>query len=383
LPRQELVPIDSHASSPLPTSSAAPRTRNPYLNRMMIKNPDDFFGRRLEVKRIFARLNATPPGSISIVGERKIGKSSLLNHVYQRAQRQRHLDEPERMVMVFLDFREQKAMSRESFIRLLMSMVGIELRGKVDLAGCEPTLDGTKEMVQRLDGAGLRLAIMLDEFDVVTTNMNFGLEFFSFLRFLANHYNVAYLTSSARDLQMLCHTKEISDSPFFNIFSTMKLSVFQREEALELIQVPSERIGLPLAPYAGQILALAGRFPFFLQMACSHAVECLEEHADGTVPDFGEIRRRYAQEAALHYRYIWEVLDRHQRSALLRMAQGRSIPDSLRHVVEELEAKHYVDDAGAPSRLFCSTFEEFICTEGARREKEPSFFARLLKRGST
>src|SRR5205085_2833792 len=53
--------------------------RNPYLNRTMLKHRDDFFGRGPEIKRIFARLNATPPGSISVVGDRKIGKSSLLN----------------------------------------------------------------------------------------------------------------------------------------------------------------------------------------------------------------------------------------------------------------------------------------------------------------
>ena len=85
---------------------------------------------------------------------------------------------------------------------------------------------------------------MLDEFEAVTTNPNFSLEFFSFLRFLANHYNVAYLTSSARDLQVLCHTEEISDSPFFNIFSTMRLTVFQPAEAEELDpRAQSERAG--------------------------------------------------------------------------------------------------------------------------------------------
>ena len=51
---------------------------------MMIKHREDFFGRAQEVKRIYARLNASPPGSISIVGDRKIGKSSLLNYIYTR-----------------------------------------------------------------------------------------------------------------------------------------------------------------------------------------------------------------------------------------------------------------------------------------------------------
>ena len=122
-------------------------------------------------------------------------------------------------------------------------MVQFELRGQLDVSDCSHDLDGLKEIVQRLHGSDFRLAMLLDEFDAITSNPNFDLDAFSFLRFLANHYNVAYLTSSARDLQELCHTKEISDSPFFNIFSTMRLGVFRQDEAEELVRTPSEPSG--------------------------------------------------------------------------------------------------------------------------------------------
>ena len=378
-----LARADLSGAGPILAAAPAPQhpsTRNPYLNRVMIKNPEDFIGRQQESKRVFARLNATPPGSISVVGERKIGKSSLLHHLTRQAQRQKHLEQPERMVMVFLDFQQEKAMSMESFVRLLMATVVQELHGRVDLAGCPSNLEGVKEMVQRLGAAGMRLAILLDEFDAVTTNPVFDLEFFSFLRFLANHYDVAYVTSSARDLQTLCHTREIADSPFFNIFSNMRLSVFQPDEALDLIRIPSERIGRPLAPHADALLAMAGRFPFYLQLACSHAVEYLEEHPAAQSPDFAEVRRAFTQEAALHYRYIWDGFDEYQRSALVRVAQGRGVPEALGHVVDELTGKCYVVAEAGRSRLFSSSFEEFVKTEGARREKQPSLITRIFGR---
>src|SRR5258706_11362312 len=149
---------------------------NPYLNRVMIKRHEDFFGRRHETKRIYARLNATPPGSVSIVGDRKIGKSSLLNYVYMRQQRQEYLELPEKMIMVFLDLQEEKNMSMESFVRVMLGITNYELRGRLDVSDCALSLDGVKTMVERLEGAGLRLAILLDEFDIVTTNKNFDLE---------------------------------------------------------------------------------------------------------------------------------------------------------------------------------------------------------------
>lgn len=354
-----------------PPTSPRATARNPYLNRMMIKRREDFFGRALEVKRVYARLNATPPGSVSLVGDRKIGKSSLLNYVYSPASRQKHLERPDRTVMVFLDLQQEKNMSVESFVRTLIKIAGFELRDRLDVSDCALSLDGIRDMVQRLDDAGFQLAIMLDEFEAVTTNANFNLEFFSFLRFLANHYNVSYITSSARDLQVLCHTKEISDSPFFNIFSTMRLSVFQRSEADELIRVPSERVGRPLGPYAEQIVGLAGLFPFFLQMACSHVIEYLDDHPGAREPDFREVRRRFYEEARLHYRYVWDGFDPHEKSTIVRVSRGRAMPDALRHVLAELEARHLVESGSSRPRLFASTFDDFVRIEAAREAREP------------
>ncbi len=343
-----------------PTTSRRQSLPNPYLSRVMIKRREDFFGRGQEIKRIYARLNATPPGSVSIVGERKIGKSSLLNYIYMRRSREEFLDQPEKMVMVFLDLQEQNSMTLESFVRILLGMADYELRGRLQVADCENSLSGIKDLVQRLDRAGFCLAILLDEFEAITRNANFGLEFFSFLRYLANHYNVAYLTSSAKDLQILCHTKEISDSPFFNIFSTLRLGVLKEEEAEELIRVPSERLGLSLLPHKKEILAMTGCFPFFIQIACAHAIEYLDETGGKTIADFGEIRRRFYEEVKLHYSYIWESLDGDEQSAVLRVAKGRQIPVSLQHVLEELGRRHYVIQEGKSVRLFAATFDEFV-----------------------
>ncbi len=341
-------------------------SRNFYLNRTMIRKKSDYFGRTQEVRRIYSRLNATPPGSVSIVGDRKIGKSSLLNFVYMKQNRLEHLDEPEKTIMVFMDLREHKDLRIESFVGVLLSMATLELRGRVDVAGCGNDLDGVRILVERMDAAKLRLVILLDEFEKITGNENFGIEFFSFLRFLANHYNVSYLTSAARDLQSLCHNQQISDSPFFNIFSTMRLTVFKAEEARQLVCKPSGTAGRPLEPYADQLIGTAGLFPFFLQMACSHAMEAMEEH-QGEPPDMQEVQRRFYEEARFFYRHMWDGFDPYERSLLRRVAGKKSVPDALKHVQEELEARHYVEPSNSGARLFASTFEQFVRTEATEK----------------
>jgi hypothetical protein len=218
----------------------------------------------------------------------------------------------------------------------------------------------------------------MDEFEAITQNTNFSVEFFSFLRFLANHYNVAYLTSSARDLQDLCHTKEVSDSPFFNIFSTMRLGALEEAEARELIAKPSRAVGCPLEPYAAEIIDMAGRFPFFIQVACSHAIEYIEDTGRLKPEDLAEVKQRFYEEAKLHFRFIWDRTSSEERSAMRRIAEHRTIPPAYRHIIDGLERRDLVVRQDSTTKLFASTFQLFVGTEGVEGQK--SFLSRLLGR---
>jgi len=369
---------ETMSASPIAPHSAV-RPKNPYLNRVMLKRASDFYGRKQEIKRIYSRLNATPPGSVSVVGDRKIGKSSLLNYVYMKRNREQYLEDHESTIMVYVDLQQQKDMALETFVNTVLGIANLELRGRLDVSACARDLSGVREMVERLHGSGVRLVLLMDEFEAITANPNFDLEFFSFLRYLANHYDVAYLTSSARDLQQLCHTKEIRDSPFFNIFTPLPLSVFRLEEARELIRVPSAVWGQPLEAYEHQILDIAGLFPFFLQVACSHSLEYIEEDSKREL-GFEEVRRRFYEEARLHYRFMWSTFDEHERSTIRRVAEGRRIPDSLQHVCEELQRKHYVESQGGVMRLFSSCFKGFVDTEVSARQRRP-WLTRLFNPG--
>ena len=69
----------------------------------------------------------------------------------------------------------------------------------------------------------------------------------------------------------------------------------------------------------------------------------------------------------------------HEKSTVLRVADGRSVPDALKHVLVELGNRHYVETQAGKSRLFASTFQDFVRTERARAPKG-SFLRRLLGR---
>jgi hypothetical protein len=269
-------------------------------------------------------------------------------------------------------------MTLARFAQKLTTLARYEVQDRVAVPEASESLDGIKELLERLGREGFRLVVLFDEFEVITTNENFTLEFFSFLRFLANHYDVVYLTSSAKDLQVLCHTKEISDSPFFNIFSTMRLSAFEEDEARRLIVEPAKRVGHDLGPHAEWIQReLSGLFPFFLQVACSHCIECAEEPMPGGGIDFEKIRRRFFEEAKPHYRFTWEHFDEHEQDVIGRVVRKKTVPESLQHVLKELEAKKYVMTSENGARLFARTFEDFVRTE-AGGPGRPSLWRRLF-----
>jgi predicted Ser/Thr protein kinase len=330
---------------------------NPYLDRVAIRNPAHFFGRRREVTRIFSRLGAARPQSVSIVGERRIGKSSLLNYIANRDIQAKHLEDRDPFVFVKMDFQERKNISLEEFLKDLIILM---LQAADFSEAITPDFEGVRTAVGSLQKKGRKIVVIFDEFDVVTSNTAFGEEFFSFFRSLANNYDLAYLTSSRLDLQELCHTSKIADSPFFNIFSTLNLGPFGREEALQLIAEPSGEAGLSLEPYVDPIIELAGYFPFFLQLACSAYFENLMLE-DGRV-DAEQVRDTFREEVTPHFNYLWEHFTAEEKEVFHLVRRGDAIPPHLTYVAKRMEKGGYIlpGPAGAPCTLFSKAFEEFL-----------------------
>jgi serine/threonine-protein kinase len=330
---------------------------NPYLDRVAIRDPRHFFGRRREVTRIFSRLGAARPQSVSIVGERRIGKSSLLNYIANPDIQAKHLEDRDRFVFVKMDFQERKNISLEEFHKDLILLL---LQAADFSEAITPDFEGVRTAVGSLQKKGRKIVMIFDEFDVVTSNARFGEEFFSFFRSLANNYDLAYITSSRLDLQELCHTSKVADSPFFNIFSTLNLGPFGREEALQLVTGPSTEAGLPLEPHLEPILELAGYFPFFLQLACNAFFENLVLE-DGRV-DLEQVRESFREEVTPHFNYLWEHFSAEEKEILRLVRRGDPAPPHLTYAAKRMEKGGYIlpGPAGAPGRLFSRAFEEFL-----------------------
>jgi len=332
---------------------------NPYLNRVAIRDPAQFYGRRREVARIFSRLGADRPQSIAVVGERRIGKSSLLNYLCAPEVQRQYLARPEEYVFVFMDLQQRRRMVLEDFLQDWLEEIqrcaAISVPGKTGL-------DGIYAILNQLRAERRKLIAIFDEFDVLTSNRSFSADFFAFLRSVANNYEVAYVTSSGRELQELCHTEQIADSPFFNIFTNIYLRAFPDADAYELISRPSEQSGTPLAPYADDIRRLSGNFPFYLQIACSIYFEQLQE--TGRL-DLAAIEEAFDDEVRGHFRYLWEHFSADERAVCQAIASGQPVLREHTYVFEDFKRAGYIlTEADGKPRWFSRRFLPVVLHPG-------------------
>lgn len=354
---------------------------NPYLNRVMIRNEAHFYGREREIRKVYSRLDAPHPQSISIVGDRRIGKSSLLNYIYQRSQRKVHMQNYRSAIFVYLDFQGRGDFTVPKFIDFLFNAFSYDTGAVESKITGERTLEQLREAVQALHRDGRRVIVLIDEFESITRNPNFDTSFFSFLRSIANNYRVAYVTSSCDELQHVCHNQDVSDSPFFNIFSNLPLLPFTKNESMKLICEPSAAEGVPLEPFADQILSLSGHFPLFIQIACSCVFENLIEN-DMKGPDWSRINRMFKDEALPHFEFSWEHLTGAERENLTRFAEGRKISRKYEFVNEGLSRRGYLKETVEGWRLFSTVFQDFVVHRNHAQIEKGFSLARLFRRGN-
>ncbi len=341
---------------------------NPYLNRKMLRDSRSFFGRRREIATIYGRIGAARPQSVSIVGERRIGKSSLLYYINDPENRRAWLRDHEKYTFIFMDFQEKRSVPLSGFFASLFEALAVETGEAADSLP-DPGYDGFKRICEDFDRRNRKLILLFDEFESITKNKNFDPEFFSFLRSVANNYNVAYITSSVKNLQELCYNREISDSPFFNIFSNLNLSAFTEEEALEFVSQPSRQAGHPLEEHFETVVDLAGYFPFYMAIACSVLFEFDFSRAVPKRTVYENVEDRFLDEAGMHFQFILRSLSPDEIETCRKIMSGEPLSDLDRYAARNLLKRGYLIESGSPPelRLFSRTLGRMIKEELLRR----------------
>ena len=338
---------------------------NPFYHRGAIRESEKFFNRDSETAQILGLLRNGQ--SVSLTGPRRIGKSSLLFNLCQNSVRESfQLDTPNAL-FILIDCQMIGGAPAEEVYEVLLDEIGLAIE-KAGLDVDSKVPPGTWRALDRMLGAvsrsGVPVVILLDEFELLAANENLTPYFFTRLRGLTTRYGIAFVTASQRPLFSITASEEILSSPFFNIFVSLSLGLFDYDAAEGLLEKRLDSTEINFTPEVkDHLVHLVGPHPFFLHIAGYHAWHMLAENPD-TGLDMGKLDREIEREADSHLGYVWQNLTQDEQVALV---VGEGSTDVLRGLHQQC----LIRERGRPGEtgLLRPTFSSDILRRYVRRQK--------------
>jgi len=272
--------------------------------------PPRFVGR----KRLFSQLALAleTNESISLVGDRRIGKTSVLKTWQQQVRAQKRL-------VIYISGEQAGAATLSDFVQKITKCRASN--------NPEEAADVLSEWaLKKLDKSGFPPLILVDEAERFTENL--PPRFFERLRGMLGR--VVWIFASLKDIDLIYRQFHHSTSPFENRFAIHRLGLLEPEAVEKLIQW-----GKLTQSEADLMHSWAGRHPFFLQLLGRRFWEAGGKAVQMVVDDVQE------EEAPARLRLIWENLSEAEQQALTQCITGKpaSLP-SLRVNAIKLRKKH-------------------------------------------
>jgi len=218
--------------------------RTPYIVGPPVRLPTDFFGRAAQTRQFYDLLAGPQVQCVSVLGLRRAGKTSFLQHVAHPEVMAGYLSDAGRYLMVSVDVSACKTPAD------FYTRVGRRLLAALSPQTAQQEPPGDAYGIESLlyDLADRRVVLLLDEFDQLRA-ADFGADFMTELRALAGvwDYELGFVTASYWDLYRLGNFVGLPvTSPFYNIFhpTAIYLSGLSPAELDDLVRVPARHVGI-------------------------------------------------------------------------------------------------------------------------------------------
>jgi hypothetical protein len=352
-----------------------------FLSRDPVLAAAEFIGREAELAWIADKLSRPAPQNCNLVGEPRIGKTSLLHHVYRK---QIGLPPGANGLYVWVRPVQLPAADSLSFWQLM----GRRLRAAGEAAGipvpaaepnggaARPWFDLVDEMVDDLAMRGWRTIFLIDDFDLLPGQIT--AQDLNWLRSLSTRYGetLAFVIASADSLVTLSAMvgEETAVSPFANIFHTLHLGLLTRPAAAALCRRAAEAEQTTLsADDVAFLLREAGRHPALLKIAAGFLLEQRRlgrrDDPDALYTDAASYLRFDGQVRWL-CRCLIERRNSAEQAALCALADGQAAALAADPILRSRLQNQLglVEERQGQLTLFADAFQYWACP--ARREME-------------
>lgn len=278
----QLLPLEANGRfAPINSYSTASQIQsdqrvNPFVVGPPITRPSQFFGRELELQRIFGWWQLWPLQNIAIIGRKRSGKTSLLNYLrlihhtprqeLRNSQRNDWLPQAERFHWIYIDFQDPRMTRLDRLLSHILSSLGIDVPEKCSLEQFMDCMSG------RIVNPTI---ILMDELIAGLESPELDAAFWWALRALVSHTSNGNLgfALTAHDFPMHLALAQGKPSPFFNLFSTLELGPMSETAAYELIASSPQTFPEIDAAW---IVSESGCWPALVQILCQVRLEALE-----------------------------------------------------------------------------------------------------------
>ncbi len=341
------------------------------ISREPILSGDGFVGREGMLQWVAGLLERPSPQNCNVIGEPRLGKTSLLYRVYQ----QRIGVRAGKGLAVWVRLAELPDYQPLTFWRALLVRLQQSSQQEIgelftEVQDVFDTLDMLLERLLEDEGYG-RILFLIDDFDLLLGGI--GVRDLDWLRSLATRYADAFafvITSreSLVDLEETLRSDEQqqSVSPFANMFHNRSLRLLSeenarllcRETAVAEAQPPISELEMDF------LLAEVGRHPALLKIACSYLFEArrYDEGAEMLADVQGDVR--LDRQVNWLFGQLWQRRSAEEQAVLLGLVAGETAVNDRILRKRLLKLLGLLEVRGGADVLFADAFAYWVGQHG-------------------
>lgn len=208
--------------------------------------------------------------NISILGDRKIGKSSILKTLKNDFSDIKYVN---KIIPVYIDFQYfAYDITGEKVLNKILSRVYRSCNIiYTEFKDCSyGKADEFSEVVEFCNVESIIILLLLDNFDLIPILKKLDNAFWTHLRGNAESKELSIVTASRSSIETLCHKGDLANSHFWNNFNPIiSISVFDDIQSARNILSR----GITNEKNKDLIISLVGVHPFFLKIAANALIE--------------------------------------------------------------------------------------------------------------
>jgi len=364
--------------------------RNPFVYGGPV-DVEGFVGRQHEVRLVFEQVTNRVRGCVAVIGERRIGKTSLLHYVAAPdVIRRWNLDE-QSAIFLFVDCGAIAPMTTTRFWQDILHRMRRELERRRRHAGLVEKVNAIigqsdirtadiEFLLEDLRDDNLLLVMLLDEFEwVVRTDPESEAptrELLGGIRALINHASraLSLIVATRRPLDEICRGLRFMGSPFYNNFVYLHLRPFSSPEAESLLEQMLKNTGVVFSPAVRTLIdELAGTHPLLLQAAAACVFDA--QQAAGTAAiDRRLVLERFMDLTDHQWEDLWRWSSAEEQEVLMRLAKhvqdGAALLDERPNERRSLTKRGLVVGEPGAYRLFSPTLRHWLLERAAENQRQ-------------